>query len=113
MCHSSSDVYILLQWSILPIVARSNTFRVAALTVGQTALIALRDTFISVCSLIVFDKAINDIVLQHVHCERKDEHDECYLKAFVAFGPAECPIANPSEPRQGSKEEKDKELHAQ
>jgi hypothetical protein len=60
----------------------------------------------------VLDEPINDPVLQRVHDQREDKHDECDLDGFVAFSPPECPVADPCDPRQELEEEEDAELHA-
>ena len=60
----------------------------------------------------ILDEGVDDPVLQGVHDEGEDEHDEGDLQGRVAFGPAEGPVANPRQERQGEKEEEDEELHA-
>ncbi len=61
----------------------------------------------------ILDEAVYDVVLNPVHDERENEHDEGDLNSFVTLCPAKCPVANPGDPRQDREEEEDAELHAE
>jgi hypothetical protein len=67
---------------------------------------------VALAALVVLDEAVDDVVLQDVHRQREDEHDEGDLERLAAFGPAQSPVADPWEPGQQGKEEPDEELHA-
>lgn len=60
----------------------------------------------------VLDEAVDDPVLHGVHDEREDEHDEGDLDGFIAFCPAERPVADPGDPGQELEEDEDAEFHA-
>jgi hypothetical protein len=59
----------------------------------------------------VLDEVVDDPVLQRVHDEREDEHDERDLQGGVALGPAERPVADPCNPGEEGEDGEDAELH--
>lgn len=59
------------------------------------------------------DERVDDVVLQSIHDEREDHHDECYLESFVALGPGEGPVADFGDPGHENEDDEDADLHAE
>lgn len=63
--------------------------------------------------LLLLDERIDDVVLQSVHDEWEDHHDEGNLEFFVAFGPGQCPVADFGYPWHEDKDDEDAYFHAE
>jgi len=59
------------------------------------------------------DKRVDDVVLQGVHDEGEEHHDEEDLQLLVAFGPAQGPVADVGDPGEEDEDDEDDELHAE
>lgn len=63
--------------------------------------------------LLTLDEAVDDVVLNAVHSNGEDEHHKRDLKGFIAFGPAQGPVADPWQPWQHCEEQEDEKLHTE
>lgn len=61
----------------------------------------------------LLDEGVDDVVLDRVHDDREEQHDEDDLHGGVAFGPAQSPVAHLDDEGEQLDQEKHADLHAE
>lgn len=61
---------------------------------------------------LLLDEGVDDVILESIHDEGEDHHDECDLELLVALCPSERPVADLRDPGHHDEDDEDTDLHA-